>query len=199
MSFVTALPADPQNQDPLDPERILQELPDSRARELPQPISGSAGWRPGSGPGGSTCGASCGCGAGWQSRPASPATTRPESRLLPEQARGCSWRSTSGCGAARDLPAASGAARSAPDARPAWRRVRPARPDAAPGSAMTRTTGCSACQPGKTRVSVWPSSTTPGSSSSPWTMTPDWFASTVWCGSADPDAGPAGLCPQNHV
>ena len=24
-------------------------------------------------------------------------------------------------------------------------------------------------------------------------------ASTVWCGSADPDPGPAGLCPQNHV
>ena len=27
---------------------------------------------------------------------------------------------------------------------------------------MTRTTGCSACQPGKTRVSAWPSSATGG-------------------------------------
>jgi len=28
MRFVTALPADPQHQDPLDPERILRELPE---------------------------------------------------------------------------------------------------------------------------------------------------------------------------
>jgi len=32
MRFVTALPADPQQQDPLDPERILRELPE-RERE----------------------------------------------------------------------------------------------------------------------------------------------------------------------
>ena len=32
MRFMTALPADPQHQDPLDPERILRELPE-RERE----------------------------------------------------------------------------------------------------------------------------------------------------------------------
>ena len=32
MSFVTALPAEPHYQDPLDPERILRELPE-RERE----------------------------------------------------------------------------------------------------------------------------------------------------------------------
>jgi hypothetical protein len=48
MSFVTELPADPRDQDPLDPARILQELPE-RERELPQPVPGSAGRRPGSG------------------------------------------------------------------------------------------------------------------------------------------------------
>ena len=40
MRFVTALPVDPQHQDPLDPERILRELPE-REREnfLSQPES----------------------------------------------------------------------------------------------------------------------------------------------------------------
>jgi hypothetical protein len=34
MRFVTALPADPQDLDPLDPERILRELPEQeRERE----------------------------------------------------------------------------------------------------------------------------------------------------------------------
>jgi hypothetical protein len=113
MSFVTALPADPRDQDPLDPARILQESPErerenflSQYREALDGARDPAGWK-----------------------------------HLRRVLRMWSWM----------VIAAS--------------------------------------QPGQyeAREQV------------PWTMTPDWSASTVWCGSADPDAGPPGLCSQNHV
>ncbi len=52
MRFVTALPADPQYQDPLDPERILRELPErerenflSQYREALDDARDPAGWK----------------------------------------------------------------------------------------------------------------------------------------------------------
>jgi len=52
MRFVTALPADPQYQDPLDPERILRELPErerenflSQYREALDGARDPAGWK----------------------------------------------------------------------------------------------------------------------------------------------------------
>jgi Family of unknown function (DUF6247) len=52
MRFVTAPPADPQHQDPLDPERILRELPErerenflSQYREALDGAQDPAGWK----------------------------------------------------------------------------------------------------------------------------------------------------------
>jgi hypothetical protein len=52
MRFMSALPADPQHQDPLDPERILRELPEreresflSQYREALDGARDPAGWK----------------------------------------------------------------------------------------------------------------------------------------------------------
>ena len=116
MSFVTALPAEPHYQDPLDPERILRELPE-REREnfLNQYREALDGAR-------------------------DPAGWKHLRRVLRMWSRMVIVASQPGHYEAREQALAG------------------------TGEGMLLE---------ETRVSAWPSSMTPGSSSSPWTMTPD--------------------------